>query len=118
MTPPPGKRHWHGGRAIPIEQRFWTKVQKSDGCWLWTATKTKGYGMILGPNRIPLQAHRVAWRLTFGDIPSGLSVLHHCDVPLCVNPAHLWLGTQKDNLEDAERKGRRYGFWKMNIGGL
>ena len=111
----PPERKRPGPAPIPIEQRFWTKVQKSDGCWLWTATKTKGYGMIEGPNRVPMQAHRVAWRLTFGEIPPGLSVLHHCDVPLCVNPAHLWLGTQKENLQDAERKGRRNGFQKMNL---
>lgn len=96
-----------GPPPIPVEHRFWTKVQKSNGCWLWTGTKTKGYGMILGPGRLPLQAHRVAWTLIFGHIPDGLSVLHHCDVPLCVKPTHLWLGTQADNLADARAKGRR-----------
>lgn len=97
-----------GPPPIPVAQRFWTKVQKSGGCWLWTGTVTRwGYGQILGPHRVPLTASRVAWELMHGPIPKGLQVHHHCDVPLCVRPDHLWLGTQAENLADARRKGRR-----------
>lgn len=97
-----------GPPSIPVAERFWTKVRKTGGCWLWTASRDRwGYGMILGPKRRPRLAHRVAWELTFGAVPIGLLVLHHCDIPHCVNPSHLWLGTQRDNLADAKAKGRR-----------
>jgi hypothetical protein len=99
------------------EERFWLKVDKSSGhgpwgdCWLWTAAKDKkGYGRFYGfpGERRQAQAHRVSWRLAHGDIPEGISVLHSCDVPACENPAHLFLGTNDDNLEDMRRKGRMY----------
>lgn len=89
-------------------ERFWAKVDKSGECWEWTGCKQpSGYGKF----RINSQhhrAHRVAWQLTYGDIPSDLLVCHHCDNPSCVNPAHLFLGTQKDNVQDSVRKGRFY----------
>lgn len=101
----------------PIAERLWAKVQKTDACWLWTGARIKsnsrlspyGYGTIcLGtrPNGKGL-AHRVAWTLVVGPIPKGLLVLHKCDNPPCVNPDHLFLGTQKDNVEDCAKKGRR-----------
>lgn len=104
---------------VPIEQRFWTKVNKQgpapahlpdlSGCWLWTAATIRGYGQILGVlngKRRPLYAHRVSWELAFGPILNDLEVLHRCDTPLCVRPDHLFLGTQQDNLADARAKGR------------
>lgn len=68
-----------------------------------------GYGQIEIDGRSQ-QAHRVAWMLHNGDIPTGLRVLHHCDVRNCVNPEHLFLGTQRDNVDDALKKGKVLGF--------
>lgn len=74
------------------------------GCWLWTGpTDPGGYGQIGHAGR----AHRRSWITSNGDIPRGLHVLHRCDVPGCVNPDHLFLGTPKDNAQDREAKGRR-----------
>lgn len=94
-----------------LSERFWSKVSKeADGCWLWQSSLDKdGYGH-WGPSinkRIfHFKCHRFSWMATHGPIPSGLSVLHKCDVRRCVNPNHLFLGTQSDNLRDAESKGR------------
>jgi hypothetical protein len=91
--------------------RFWAKVLRSDGCWLWSACVDEhGYGSFVrlqedGSHRLE-GAHRVAWELTHGPIPDGLRVCHHCDTPPCVRPDHLFLGTQADNMADMQRKGR------------
>lgn len=88
------------------ELRFWSKVQKSDGCWLWTGTKrTANYGCI-NIDGIQYLAHRVSYRLAYGDIPRELCCCHHCDNPACVRPDHLFLGTDADNVRDMVRKGR------------
>ena len=97
---------------FPLEKRFWVKVNKTDSCWFWTSTlDPNGYGKF-GINGKGEFAHRVAWELTNGPIPEGLCVLHNCpdgDNPRCVNPDHLWLGTKKDNSDDASKKGRLIG---------
>lgn len=84
---------------IPIEERFWTKVdvRGPDECWLWTAGRfTGGYGQVeLG--RRPWGAHRIAYELTVGPIPKGLQIDHLCRVILCVNPKHLEAVTPRVN---------------------
>jgi hypothetical protein len=105
------------GRWRPVVERFWSKVAKTATCWLWTgALEDSGYGYIgISPHYFQ-PAHRVAWALTYGPIPDGLSVLHSCDVnyPVgditsrrCVNPAHLYLGTHADNMRHMAETGRR-----------
>lgn len=77
------------------------------GCWLWTACLTKwGYGSIRN-NKTTELAHRVSYRLFNGDVPEELCVLHTCDVPGCVNPDHLFLGTNNDNVQDKVNKNRQ-----------
>ena len=93
-------------QKVNAVERFWAKVNKTDGCWLWTACKLRsGYGQFC-LNEKMLKAHRVSWEMAFGTIPPGLLVLHKCDVPACVRPDHLFLGTQQENMDDCKRKGR------------
>jgi len=91
-----------------VPDRFWTKVDKSGECWTWTAHRTdKGYGVLGGArDGKNAPAHRVSWELANGLIPDGLWVLHSCDNPPCVNPAHLFLGSAADNTADMMAKGR------------
>ena len=93
---------------MSIEERFWNKVDRCgpDECWEWLADKElKGYGRFKVAGRV-IKAHRFAWELENGEVPKDLCVLHKCDVPSCVNPAHLFLGTRGDNNRDCIRKGR------------
>lgn len=93
---------------VPLADRFWVKVEKTADCWLWCgAPGGEGYGCIRIAGHA-VRAHRVAWELTNGPIPDGLWVLHRCDNRKCVNPAHLFLGTQSDNMRDMHNKGRGY----------
>jgi hypothetical protein len=90
-----------------LAERFWEKVDRSGECWTWTASKIgRGYGQIGITRSRSDRAHRVSWRLAHGEIPNGLCVLHRCDNPSCVNPAHLFLGTKGDNAADRQKKGR------------
>ena len=89
-----------------MDERFWRKVNKTGSCWLWTgAHLAHGYGQVRR-NKLGILAHRYSWMLRHGPIPDGLNVLHKCDVRACVNPEHLFLGTQKQNVDDMLRKGR------------
>ncbi len=96
-----------GRRKHPnIEQRFWEKVDKSGDCWVWTAAKRgNGYGAFKIDRKMH-QAHRLAYEYTFGKIPEGLFACHKCDNRICVNPHHIFLGTNSDNMKDAWNKGR------------
>lgn len=83
--------------------------QPDPGCWLWAGARKRDkhpYGVWYVPGISERRTHRIAWRIYHGEIPDGLCVLHRCDVPECVNPRHLFLGTQGDNGADRNVKGR------------
>lgn len=89
---------------MSLESRFWSKVAKSEGCWVWLGTPdSKGYGRIRfgGAGSKIARAHRVSWQINRGPIPQGLVIDHLCGVRLCVNPDHLEPVTQKENLRRA-----------------
>lgn len=99
-------------KPTPPQSRFWSKVKIADGasCWEWIGSRDAcGYGVLFRSNHsLPrmLKAHRLSWEIHNGPITDGLHVLHRCDNPPCVNPSHLWLGTQADNNRDRDAKGR------------
>lgn len=104
---------------------FWDRVDK-DGptvredlgpCWEWAGSVTGGYGYVgFGKNRVTKSkhtyVHRLSWEIHYGNIPEGLWVLHRCDNQLCVRPDHLFVGTNKDNMQDAKNKGRKRGDFR------
>jgi hypothetical protein len=95
-------------RIAPLE-RFWKFVEPcpATGCWLWIGgIGGDGYPRFGWGGNNQIGAHRAAWKLFRGEIPEGNSVLHHCDVPSCVNPSHLFVGTTRDNVLDMFKKGR------------
>lgn len=103
----------HNAYTGPPSTRFWMRVGVCEHgrscpqcCWLWQgAIQTTKYGTLMYQHK-QVFAHRLAWELHYGPIPAGLRICHHCDHPPCVNPAHLFCGTAKDNSQDAVRKGR------------
>lgn len=94
-------------KGQPLLERFEEKIDKSgaNGCWLWTSANDGRYGVfwLYGHNSY---AHRLSYLFYRGDIPADMLVCHHCDVTLCVNPQHLFIGTALDNHDDMKRKGR------------
>lgn len=103
-------------RNEPLLKRFMKKVvvSKFTDCHIWIGGRFRsGYGDFRSYKK-ERRAHRAAWDLLLGDIPEGLQVLHKCDNRLCVNPDHLYLGSNYDNMQDKIRKGRgrnQYGRW-------
>ena len=101
-----------GDLTPAVIARFHLKVQRTPSCWLWTGTKeSHGYGQVytgLRPDgkKDRHYAHRVAYVLALGDVPGDLEVMHGCDIPSCVNPGHLTLGTHQQNIADRDRRGR------------
>ncbi len=91
------------------EEEFWSNVLKSgsgNDCWIWMAAKNEhGYGLLNWHGHM-WKAHRVSYELSRGPIQEGKFILHHCDVPACVRPDHLFIGTQADNIKDMQSKGR------------
>lgn len=111
-----GNRKWASSKTCnlcrwgSLQVRFNSRycINLVTGCWEWTAGKqsTFGYGMISLDRKRGTTAHRVSWMLFRGPIPEGMFVCHKCDNPPCVNPDHLFLGTQQDNMTDKVRKNR------------
>lgn len=100
---------WRNAKqAKSIDVRFWAYVYKAvDGCWYWQGPRyPNDYGRLELVGGKMIGAHRLSYKLNVGPIPEKQFVLHHCDTPYCVNPAHLFLGTQLDNMRDRRAKGR------------
>ncbi|QQD21197.1 hypothetical protein GJQ54_05145 [Oceanospirillaceae bacterium ASx5O] len=124
------KMHWKRNKCghdinkksahqMTVTERFFERVEKSSegGCWVWVGSKRGSprikYGSFWNGKK-HVAAHRFSWEMVNGEIPEGgdvrgMCVCHHCDNPLCVNPAHLFLGTHKDNMQDKVRKQRGTG---------
>lgn len=102
-------------REIIINQklidRFFNKINKTETCWIWTAAQSSGgYGHFGGGASYAVRAHRVSWTIKNAPIPPGLVVRHKCDSRLCVNPDHLTIGTQQENMNDLALKKRNRHF--------
>lgn len=96
-------------RVVTVEERYWSKVDKSGDCWLWQASTNtnNGYGRFWANKEAGhTLAHRFVWELVNGPIPDGMEVCHSCDTPACVRPEHLFLGSHSDNIADCVAKGR------------
>lgn len=97
-------------KVTPLATRFWGKVHVTPNCWLWSASVTgSGYGQIGLGRKLDGRgdSHRIAWLLCNGPIPDGQQVLHKCDNKRCVNPDHLYLGTNAQNMQDALQRGQK-----------
>jgi len=107
----------HSSRGRTVDDRFDSKVrQQPNGCHIWVASKDAcGYGNFSTGTRW-VRAHRFSYERAYGLVPSSLYVLHKCDTPACVNPEHLFVGTQADNMQDKIAKGRSStGGWVLSL---
>jgi hypothetical protein len=99
-----------GPRPVPLAERFWRYVspEPNTGCWLWTGAEDgHGYGVLGLDGKRVEKAHRIAWLIGCGEIPSGGHVLHRCDTPACVNyERDLYIGTHADNMRDKVKRNR------------
>lgn len=95
--------------GLPIKDRLWLYIEPepNSGCWLWTGTIVNGYGTLTLNRKTGQKAHRTSYEAYKGEIPEGMHVLHKCDVRCCINPDHLFLGTNADNVADKVAKGRQ-----------
>lgn len=109
----------YGPKPTHPSERFWSKVDRRepDECWEWTGARlAQGYGFLkAGPlyerDTMWVKAHRLSWEIDHGElVPDGKYICHRCDNPPCVNPAHLYLGTAKNNAQDRadRRRGREH----------
>ncbi|MCK4498902.1 HNH endonuclease [Candidatus Babeliales bacterium] len=101
-------KYAYGKPNLSFEECFWSRVWKptKSSCWLWRGELVgAGYGRLRMKEK-SIRAHRFSWEFHYGTIPKDMNVLHKCDNPPCVNPKHLWLGTQNDNIIDSVRKER------------
>jgi hypothetical protein len=99
---------------MTLNERFWSKVDKTGDCWIWKGTKTRaGYGVKI-INHKAYYVHRLMWGSLNGEIPNGMEICHRCDNPPCIRPEHLFLGSQADNTRDAIKKGRLDNYGEKN----
>jgi hypothetical protein len=106
-------------KPVPVHLRFWRFVTPADSeeCWIWSGSKDpRGYGTLSAESgSSPIKAYRLAYEMRHGPIPDGLVVRHKCDNPSCVNPDHLEVGTQKDNVRDMVERGRANPSSLLNL---
>ena len=94
---------------IPLSEKIERNITRipESGCWIWMSTiEDSGYGRVCSGKK-PFYAHRASYEQKYGKIPNGMMALHHCDIKSCVNPDHIFIGTQKDNMLDKVLKNRQ-----------
>jgi hypothetical protein len=106
-------------KTIPLIDRLLRRIEivPESGCWIWMGSVDKyGYGRMSSKfGQSPLKTYRVSYELFVGEIPNGFLVRHKCDIPSCVNPYHLEIGTQKDNARDTSKRGRLNPVSLLNL---